>query len=253
MTLNSELWTLSFPLYSIKPSFLNLFMKKLTRGRVVPIISASVSWLIFVVIGSGVPSLPKFASSSSVRAKRFSLEQMVYKVRLSATIAGQQMSRERLSKGGLGMKDTDHLGLLDAHHRRVGHGSGRCQAQRLRNQAPFAKKIPLAKQRDDRFSPLLGDYEDFDLAARDVEVRIGCVALAKYELSGLMLNRRSPATQAREEYVWIKRGLLPFLTMIQCPCRNPNLRPESYHWPIEQARSLDGGEAFCATSWRSVG
>ncbi len=42
-TLNNELWTFSSPLYSMKPSFLNLFMKKLTRGRVVPIISASVS------------------------------------------------------------------------------------------------------------------------------------------------------------------------------------------------------------------
>src|ERR1700674_2749913 len=31
------------PLYLMKPSFLNLFMKKLTRERVVPIISASVS------------------------------------------------------------------------------------------------------------------------------------------------------------------------------------------------------------------
>ena len=31
------------PLYSMKPSFLNLFMKKFTRERVVPIISASVS------------------------------------------------------------------------------------------------------------------------------------------------------------------------------------------------------------------
>ena len=28
----------------MKPSFLNLFMKKLTRGRVVPIIPASVCW-----------------------------------------------------------------------------------------------------------------------------------------------------------------------------------------------------------------
>lgn len=42
-TLNNELWTFRAPLYSMKPSFLNLFMKKLTRGRVVPIISASVS------------------------------------------------------------------------------------------------------------------------------------------------------------------------------------------------------------------
>jgi hypothetical protein len=243
MTLNSELWTLSFPLYSIKPSFLNLFMKKLTRGRVVPIISASVSWLIFVVIGSGVPSLPKFASSSQRASQALftRVEQMVYKVRLSATIAGQQMSRERLSKGGLGMKDTDHLGFLDAHHRRVGNGSGRCQTQRLRNQTPFAKKIPLAKQRDDRFSPLLGDYEDFDLAARDIEDRIGCVALAKYAVSGLILNRRSAATQAREEYVWIKRGAFA-LPCHDAPVRNPNLRPESYHWPIEQARSLDRNE-----------
>jgi hypothetical protein len=31
------------PLYLMKPSFLNLFMKKLTRDRVVPIVSASIS------------------------------------------------------------------------------------------------------------------------------------------------------------------------------------------------------------------
>jgi hypothetical protein len=41
---------------------------------VVPIISASVSWLIFAMIGSGRPSLPKFARSRRVRASRFSLE-----------------------------------------------------------------------------------------------------------------------------------------------------------------------------------
>ena len=42
-TFNKELWTSSFPLYSIKPNLRNLFMKKLTRDRVVPIISAIVS------------------------------------------------------------------------------------------------------------------------------------------------------------------------------------------------------------------
>src|SRR4029453_5991994 len=55
---NKELWTSSFPLYSIKPSSGNLFIKKLTRERVVPIISASVSCLNFPTIGSGLPSLP---------------------------------------------------------------------------------------------------------------------------------------------------------------------------------------------------
>ena len=42
-TFNKELWTSSFPLYSINPNLRNLFMKKLTRDRVVPIISARVS------------------------------------------------------------------------------------------------------------------------------------------------------------------------------------------------------------------
>jgi len=46
-TLSSEPWTwreVLFwpPLYSMKPSLLNRFMKKLTRDRVVPIMSARV-------------------------------------------------------------------------------------------------------------------------------------------------------------------------------------------------------------------
>jgi len=40
-TLSRELLIFSVPLYSMNPSFLNLFMKKFTRVRVVPTISAS--------------------------------------------------------------------------------------------------------------------------------------------------------------------------------------------------------------------
>src|ERR1035441_7026297 len=42
-TLSREVLMCSPPLYLMKPSFLNLFMKKLTRERVVPTISASIS------------------------------------------------------------------------------------------------------------------------------------------------------------------------------------------------------------------
>jgi hypothetical protein len=42
-TLRSELLIFNSPLYSMNPSFRNLFMKKLTRERVVPIISANIS------------------------------------------------------------------------------------------------------------------------------------------------------------------------------------------------------------------
>jgi hypothetical protein len=58
----------------MKPNSRNLFMKWLTRDLVVPIISASVSWLIFAMTVSRLPSLPKFANSSKAHARRFSLE-----------------------------------------------------------------------------------------------------------------------------------------------------------------------------------
>jgi len=58
----------------MKPSFLNLFMKKLTRERVVPTISDSISWETLGSIFSGWGSLPYWASSRRVRASRFSLE-----------------------------------------------------------------------------------------------------------------------------------------------------------------------------------
>jgi hypothetical protein len=40
---------------------------------VVPIISASVSWLIFAMTGSGLPSLPKFAIRRSALADGYRL------------------------------------------------------------------------------------------------------------------------------------------------------------------------------------
>src|ERR1700730_8924051 len=41
-TFNKELWTSSFPLYSMKPNLRNLFMKKLSRDRLGPAFLAEV-------------------------------------------------------------------------------------------------------------------------------------------------------------------------------------------------------------------
>ena len=80
----------------MKPGFRNLFMKLLTRDRVVPIISARVAWLTFVITRSGFPSLPKFAISNSVLAKRFSLEleKLIYQIFFDASIPSQQVGNE---------------------------------------------------------------------------------------------------------------------------------------------------------------
>jgi hypothetical protein len=58
----------------IKPSLRNLFIKWLTRERVVPIISASVYWLTFAISGSDRTSFPKLAMSSRSLASLFSVE-----------------------------------------------------------------------------------------------------------------------------------------------------------------------------------
>src|SRR5580704_975647 len=57
-TLKREVLICRPPLYLMKPNFLNLFMKKLTRERVVPTISASVSCDIFGRTPWGWSSLP---------------------------------------------------------------------------------------------------------------------------------------------------------------------------------------------------
>ena len=57
-TVSKDLLTLIFPLYSMNPSFLNLFMKKFTRDRVVPTILAKVSWETFGSTRSGCSCFP---------------------------------------------------------------------------------------------------------------------------------------------------------------------------------------------------
>ena len=56
--LKSDLLILIPPLYSMNPSLRNLFMKKFTRERVVPTISASISCDMVGMVRTGVSSLP---------------------------------------------------------------------------------------------------------------------------------------------------------------------------------------------------
>jgi len=57
-TVSNDLLTLIFPLYSMNPSFRNLFMKKFTRERVVPTMLASVSCETFGSTLSGCSFCP---------------------------------------------------------------------------------------------------------------------------------------------------------------------------------------------------
>ena len=78
------------PLYSIKPRSRKRFIKKLTRDRVVPIISANVSCVIFGINVSGSPGLPNLShQEENSRQTLFTgIEKLIDKVELGSHTAG---------------------------------------------------------------------------------------------------------------------------------------------------------------------
>ena len=71
-------------------------MKKLTRDRVVPIISASVSWLIFAKTGSGSTFLAKIRKKQKSPCQAFlaRVEQLIDQIILDTTVASQEVRDE---------------------------------------------------------------------------------------------------------------------------------------------------------------
>ena len=91
-------------------------MKKLTRERVVPIISASVSWLIFGMTTSGLPSFPKWAMNNKIRAKPLlaGIEELIHQILLDANVASQDIGKEQRGEGAVVVEHTEHRLFVDA-------------------------------------------------------------------------------------------------------------------------------------------
>jgi hypothetical protein len=87
----------------------------------------------------------------------------------------------------------------------------------LGDQTAFAEKVPLAKQREYRFPPLLGGHDDFDLAPQNVEDGVCRVSLRENDAFALILKFGSAATRDREEQARVKREAfdLPCLAMTE--------------------------------------
>ena len=75
-------------------------MKKLTRARVVPIISANVSWLIFGNNGSELTIFTKVGKNQERPSQAFlaRVEQLIDQIRLNTTVADQEMRDKKLGK-----------------------------------------------------------------------------------------------------------------------------------------------------------
>jgi hypothetical protein len=128
-----------------------MFMNTLTRERVVPIISASVSWLIFPMTGSVLPSLPKFAISRSPRQPLFTwVEELVDQVLLDPRVPSQEEGHKHLREFRLLLEHAHDCRLFESRDDAVHHRRSCGQAQWLTGQAPLAEKVALAVERDDR-------------------------------------------------------------------------------------------------------
>ena len=103
-------------------------MKKLTRERVVPIIWASVSWLIFASNWLRIALLAKICEKKKEPGKPLlaGIEELIDQVRLYANSTSQQMGDEHLRERRLVMKQAQDRWFLDPRNYRVCHGHG-CQ------------------------------------------------------------------------------------------------------------------------------
>jgi hypothetical protein len=71
-------------------------MKKLTLERVVPTISASVSWLIFGITSSGLPSFPEVGHQEQhpCQALLAGAEELVHQIFFNANVSEEQMAQK---------------------------------------------------------------------------------------------------------------------------------------------------------------
>ena len=147
--MSSDLCTWMRPLYSIKPSLRKRFMKKLTRDRVVPIISARVSCEICGIERFRLTGLAEFRhQQENPRQTLFAgVEKLIDKIGLGAHAAGQQKLQKQVGEVMLLVHHADHLIPLDLERSAGGNGSGRRQTQpRHRRERLFSDKIASGEE-----------------------------------------------------------------------------------------------------------
>src|SRR5271154_1630748 len=168
--LSSDLCTRIRPLYSMKPSLRKRFMKKLTRERVVPIMSARVSWVI-----SGMSILGSHA-------------------------AGQEEGYEQVREGMLLVHDADHLLPLDLERGAGGDGGGRGHMQPSYGGDRFLSyEVAGGEKGDGGFFASFGDDGEFGTALLQVEDGVSSVSLREEGALRLQLDDLSPQSCVRKE------------------------------------------------------
>jgi hypothetical protein len=153
-------------------------MKKLTRDRAVPIISASVSWLIFAIIGSGLSSVP-VGHEQEQPGKAFltRIEQLIHEVCFDANGPANEMGNEHLGERRFLLDHADNSRSFQSDDDGFHHRRDRRYSQSLSGQTSFTEEVVRSKNCDDRFLALVRSDGDLHLAFLDIEDCIRRVSL----------------------------------------------------------------------------
>ena len=152
-------------------------MKKFTRERVVPTISASISCetfgknpLEFVFL-----AIAREKQERTRQALFAGIEELIDQVLLDSDIPREHECDKAVGKLMFGVKDTNHLGFFDYERGGWRNGGRRTNPNRLTGEASFANEIPRPQDGHDRlFARFIDDGEPYStfLNVEDAPARI---------------------------------------------------------------------------------
>ena len=166
-------------------------MKKFTRERVVPTISARVSWdsLGSVALWRVLLPVARQQQQRPGQALLTRVEELVDEIFLDPDVAGEHVRDEAIGKLRVVVQQADHLALGNAQRPGGVHGRGRAHAQRLAGEAPFAEEVALAEHRDHGLLAGGGEHRQLHAAALEIEDAVGLSALREHEGGSRELHR----------------------------------------------------------------
>ena len=177
-------------------------MKKFTRDRVVPTISASVSCDSFGRVRGGV--LLAVARQEQQRPRQPLLarvEELIDQVLFDADVPREHVGDESIGELRLCVQRSDHLLFLDAQHVRRHHGRGGAHAERLSGEAPFAEEITRAEHRHHGLLAGRGQDGELDGPILKIEHAVGRRALREHDRAAGEAAAAARHASRREEFV----------------------------------------------------
>ena len=167
----------------MKPSFLNLFMKKLTRDpRSDHFRKGLLADFRDHRLGCHLLAEVRQQQEQAGKPLLARIEQLIDQVRFDADAPAQKMRNEQFGECRFLMDHPDNRRFFQTSDDRIRHGRDRRDALRLPGKTALAEEIVRTKYCDNRLPALLGNDGELRLALLDVEDRIARVALGKDDL-----------------------------------------------------------------------